>query len=260
MLNMAVEEIAKVDAACALILMVQELGTLPIQLFGSDELKERFLPRCATGEYSPAFALSEPEAGSDPAGMKTTRGPRRRGMGHQRDKNWITNLGVADFYIVFAVTDRENRRMTAFVVEADRPGFSVGKLEHKLGIRASPTGQPIFEDVRVPQANVIGRSARACRSPWGRSSGRDWERPRRPSGSPRARPTTRSAMRASAGSSARRSTSSRRSSSSSPTWKPAPRPRASCSTRPARWPIRAIRSARSTPRWRRSSAPTPRWP
>jgi len=75
-------------------------------------------------------------------------------------KNWITNLGVADFYIVFAVSDRENRRMTAFVVEADRPGFSVGKLEHKLGIRASPTGQPIFEDVRVPQANVIGEVGR----------------------------------------------------------------------------------------------------
>src|SRR5271167_1269025 len=72
MLNMAVEEIAKVDAACALILMVQELGTLPIQLFGSGELKERFLPRCATGELSPAFALSEPEAGSDPGGMNTT--------------------------------------------------------------------------------------------------------------------------------------------------------------------------------------------
>src|SRR5258707_1104161 len=74
MLNMAVEEIAKVDASCALILMVQELGTLPIQLFGSDQLKERFLPRCATGEWSPAFALSEPEAGSDPPGVETTAG------------------------------------------------------------------------------------------------------------------------------------------------------------------------------------------
>ena len=62
-------------------------------------------------------------------------------------KNWISNLGVADFYIVFAVSDSETRRLTAFVVEADRPGFSVGKLEHKLGIRASPTGQPIFEEV-----------------------------------------------------------------------------------------------------------------
>jgi alkylation response protein AidB-like acyl-CoA dehydrogenase len=160
MLNMAIEEIAKVDASCALILMVQELGTLPIQLFGSDELKQRFLPACASGEQSPAFALSEPEAGSDPAGMKTTALLDGEEWVINGTKNWITNLGVADFYIVFAVTDRENRRMTAFVVEADRPGFSVGKLEHKLGIRASPTGQPIFEDVRVPQSNVIGEVGR----------------------------------------------------------------------------------------------------
>jgi alkylation response protein AidB-like acyl-CoA dehydrogenase len=157
MLNMAVEEIAKVDAACALILMVQELGTLPLQLFGSDELKERFLPRCATGEWSPAFALSEPEAGSDPAGMKTTAVQDGEEWIINGTKNWISNLGVADFYVTFAVTDRETRRLTAFVVEADRPGFSVGKLEHKLGIRASPTGQPIFEDVRVPAENVIGQ-------------------------------------------------------------------------------------------------------
>jgi len=156
MLNMAVEEIAKVDASCALMLMVQELGTLPIQLFGSDELKDRFLPRCATGELSPAFALSEPEAGSDPAGMRTTATQEGEEWVISGTKNWISNLGIADFYIVFAVSDRDSRRMTAFVVEADRPGFSVGKLEHKLGIRASPTGQPIFEDVRVPQANVIG--------------------------------------------------------------------------------------------------------
>jgi len=160
MLNMAVEEIAKVDAACALILMVQELGTLPIQLHGTDELKERFLPRCATGETSPAFALSEPEAGSDPAGMKTTAVLDGDEWVINGTKNWISNLGIADFYVVFAVTDRENRRMTAFVVEADRPGFSVGKLEHKLGIRASPTGQPIFENVRVPQDNVIGEVGR----------------------------------------------------------------------------------------------------
>ncbi|TMM16158.1 MAG: acyl-CoA dehydrogenase, partial [Actinobacteria bacterium] len=156
MLNMAVEELAKVDASCALILMVQELGTLPIQLFGSDELKERFLPRCATGEWSPAFALSEPEAGSDPAGMKTTAVADGDEWVISGAKNWISNLGIADFYICFAITDREARRSTAFVVEADRPGFSVGKLEHKLGIRASPTGQPVFDEVRVPAANVIG--------------------------------------------------------------------------------------------------------
>jgi alkylation response protein AidB-like acyl-CoA dehydrogenase len=156
MLNMAIEEIAKVDASCALILMVQDLGTLPIQLFGSEELKERLLPRCATGEWSPAFALSEPEAGSDPSGMKTTAVKDGEEWVINGTKNWITNLGIADFYICFAVTDRDTRRMTAFVVEADRPGFSVGKLEHKLGIRGSPTGQPIFDDVRVPQENMIG--------------------------------------------------------------------------------------------------------
>jgi alkylation response protein AidB-like acyl-CoA dehydrogenase len=72
-------------------------------------------------------------------------------------KNWISNSGVADFYIVFAVTDRTDRRITAFIVEKDRPGFSIGKLEHKLGIKGSPTGSPVLEDVRVPNENVIGQ-------------------------------------------------------------------------------------------------------
>src|SRR3984893_7879955 len=159
MLNMAVEEIAKACASTALILMVQELGTLPIRLFGSEELKQRFLPRCATGEWSPAFALSEPEAGSDPGGMITKAVKDGDGWMIDGTKNWITNLGIADFYVVFAVTDRDAGHahgITAFVVEADRPGFSVGKLEHKLGLRGSPTGQPIFENVRVPAGNLVG--------------------------------------------------------------------------------------------------------
>src|SRR6201996_1350152 len=159
MLNMAVEEIAKACASTALILMIQELGTLPIKLFGSDELKDRFLPRCASGEWSPAFALSEPEAGSDPGGMITRAVKDGDEWVIDGTKNWITNLGVADFYVVFAVTDREaghSHGITAFVVEADRPGFSVGKLEHKLGIRGSPTGQPIFDGVRVPAENIVG--------------------------------------------------------------------------------------------------------
>jgi alkylation response protein AidB-like acyl-CoA dehydrogenase len=159
MLNMAVEEIAKACASTALILMVQELGTLPIKLHGSEELKDRFLPRCATGEWSPAFALSEPEAGSDPGGMITRAVKDGDEWVISGTKNWITNLGIADFYVCFAVTDRDvghAHGITAFVVEADRPGFSVGKLEHKLGIRGSPTGQPIFDDVRVPEENVVG--------------------------------------------------------------------------------------------------------
>jgi alkylation response protein AidB-like acyl-CoA dehydrogenase len=156
MLQIAVEEIAKACASSALILMVQELGTLPIALFGSDELKERLLPRCATGEWSPAFALSEPEAGSDPAALRTTAVRDGDEWVINGAKNWITNSGVADFYVVFALTDRESRRLSAFVVESDREGFSVGKLEHKLGIKGSPTGSPTFEDVRVPAANLIG--------------------------------------------------------------------------------------------------------
>jgi alkylation response protein AidB-like acyl-CoA dehydrogenase len=156
---MAIEEIAKACASTALILMIQELGTLPIKLFGSPELQARFLPRCASGEWSPAFALSEPEAGSDPGGMITRAVRDGDEWVIDGTKNWITNLGVADFYAVFAVTDRDaghSHGITAFVVEADRPGFSVGKLEHKMGIRGSPTGQPIFEGVRVPDANRIG--------------------------------------------------------------------------------------------------------
>jgi acyl-CoA dehydrogenase len=156
MLQMAVEEIAQACASSALILMVQELGTLPIQLFGSDDLKARYLPRCATGEWTPAFCLSEPEAGSDPASMRTHAVRDGDEWVLNGTKNWITNAGVADFYVVFAMTDREARRLSAFVVDASSPGLSIGKLEHKLGIKGSPTGSPVFEDVRVPHENLIG--------------------------------------------------------------------------------------------------------
>jgi len=163
MLNIAVEEVAKACASSALILMIQELGTLPLRLFGTDEQKQRFLPRCASGEWSPAFALSEPEAGSDPGGMRTRAVRDGDEWVIDGTKNWITNLGVADFYICFAVTDPDeghSRGISAFVVEADRAGFSVGKLEKKMGIRGSPTGQPIFDNVRVPAENLIGEENR----------------------------------------------------------------------------------------------------
>jgi alkylation response protein AidB-like acyl-CoA dehydrogenase len=159
MLNMAIEEVSKACASTALMLMVQELGSLPVQLFGSDEMKQRILPKLASGEWTPAFALSEPEAGSDPGGMITKAVRDGDEWVITGTKNWISNLGIADYYVVFAVTDADaghSRGITAFVVEADRPGFSVGKLEHKLGIKGSPTGQPIFDDVRVPAENVIG--------------------------------------------------------------------------------------------------------
>src|ERR1700750_1403898 len=155
-LQIAVEEIARACASSALILMIQELGTLPIQLFGTDEQKERFLPRCASGKWSPAFALSEPEAGSDRAALRTTAVRDGDEWVINGQKNWITNAGIADFYVVFAKTDRERNRSSCFVVEADREGFDPGKLEHKLGIKGSPTGAPSFTDVRVPADHLIG--------------------------------------------------------------------------------------------------------
>ena len=156
MLQIAVEELAKASAAVALILMIQELGTLPIQLFGSEEQKRHWLPPCASGEWSPAFCLSEPDAGSDPSAMRTTAVRDGDEWVLNGTKNWITNATIADFYVVFAVTDQTARRSTAFIVEKDRPGFTVPRLEHKLGIHGSPTGAPVLEDVRIPDANRIG--------------------------------------------------------------------------------------------------------
>jgi len=161
-LNIAIEELAKACASTALILMVQELGSLPIKLFGSEELKQRYLPRLASGEWTPAFALSEVEAGSDPGGMRTRAVRHGDGWVLNGEKNWITNLGIADLFVVFAVTDPDeghSRGISAFVVERDWPGVSIGKLEHKMGIRGSPTGQPVFADVRVPAENLIGEES-----------------------------------------------------------------------------------------------------
>ena len=155
----AIEEVAKACASSALILAVQDLGTLPIRLAGSPELQDRVLPRFASGEWLAAFALSEPDAGSDPGAMRTRA--RRSGDGWVIDgaKNWISNAGVASAYVVFAVTDPSvpySKGITAFLVEADSPGFAVTRLEHKMGMRGSPTGQLAFDAVPVPDANVIG--------------------------------------------------------------------------------------------------------
>jgi alkylation response protein AidB-like acyl-CoA dehydrogenase len=163
MLQIAVEEIARADASCALMLMVQELGTLPVAMFGSQELRDRVLPRCASGEWLPAFALSEAEAGSDAAAMRTIATLDGGDWVINGAKSWISNAGVADVYVVFALTDRAQGRATAFLVEADRPGLSISSYEHKLGIRGSPTGSPTFDGVRVPRENVIGEVGRGMR-------------------------------------------------------------------------------------------------
>jgi alkylation response protein AidB-like acyl-CoA dehydrogenase len=154
-----VEEIAKACASSALIVAVQELGALPILIGGSDEQKRRFIPKLASGELIAAYALSEVGSGSDAAGSMRTRA-RRDGDDYIIDGNkiWITQGSVADVVTVFAVTDASKgpNGISAFVVEKGTPGFSVGKLEKKMGIRGSPTVELVFENCRVPAANLLG--------------------------------------------------------------------------------------------------------
>jgi alkylation response protein AidB-like acyl-CoA dehydrogenase len=154
----AIEEVSKVCATSGLILAVQELGSLGIKLAGSDEQKQRWLPRLASGEWLCAYALSESGSGSDSAAMRTTA--RREGDEYILDgsKRFITNAGVASLYTVFAKTDPESGHsgISAFVVEADAPGFDVARLEPKMGIKGSTTGELVFEECRIPAGNLLG--------------------------------------------------------------------------------------------------------
>jgi alkylation response protein AidB-like acyl-CoA dehydrogenase len=161
MLCVAIEEVAKACASSSLLLAAQDLSSLPIRIAGSEALKQRVLPRMASGEWLGAFALSEPDAGSDPGAMRMRAERVDGGWRLNGAKNWITNAGVADLYVVFAVSDPQtsaSHGISAFVVEADRPGLSISRLEHKMGMRGSPTGQPVFEDVLVPEENLIGEA------------------------------------------------------------------------------------------------------
>jgi alkylation response protein AidB-like acyl-CoA dehydrogenase len=154
-----VEEVAKACATSALIIAVQELGALPILIAGDDEQKKRFIRKLASGEWTAAYALTEVGSGSDAAGSMRTRAVRD-GDDYVLDgsKIWITQGNIADVVTVFAVTDPEKgpNGISAFVVEKGTPGFSVGKLEKKMGIRGSPTVELIFEKCRVPAANRLG--------------------------------------------------------------------------------------------------------
>ena len=154
----AVEEVSKACATSGLILAVQELGSLGLKLAGTDDQKERYLPRLASGEWLCAYALSEAGAGSD-AGAMSTRA-RRDGDEYVLDggKRFITNAGVAHLYTVFAKTTGDDGRdaITAFVVESETPGFAVTRLEPKMGISGSTTGELVFEGARVPAANRLG--------------------------------------------------------------------------------------------------------
>ncbi len=159
-LVLAVEEISKVCVSSSLILSVQSLGSLPIALGGTDAQKRRFLPPLARGEQLAAYALTEPGSGSDAGGMRTRAVRHGDTYVLNGSKTFITGGSVADTIVVFARTDRdgqgEARDISAFVVEKSMPGFRVGKLEKKLGIRGSPTAQLFFEDVAVPEANLLG--------------------------------------------------------------------------------------------------------
>ncbi len=159
MLCAAIEEIAKGCASSSLMVAAQDLSSLPMKLAGSDELKDRILPHMASGEWLGAFCLSEPDAGSDPGAMRTRATKVDGGWKLNGAKNWITNSGVADVYVTFAVTDPEvkfSHGITCFAVMGDADGFRIDALEKKMGMKGSPTGQPVYEDVFVPDEDVIG--------------------------------------------------------------------------------------------------------
>src|SRR5207253_1814914 len=155
---LAIEELWRVCAATGLILAVQELDSVGIKVAETDEQKERWLPRLASGEWLPAYALTEPGSGSDSAAMRSEA--RREGDDYvlNGSKRFITNAGVAGLYVVFAKTDPEagHSGISAFVVEADTPGLEVGRIEPKMGIKGSTTGEIFFNDCRVPVENLLG--------------------------------------------------------------------------------------------------------
>ena len=153
-----IEEVARACASSSLIPAVNKLGTMPLLLAGSEELKQRYLPPVASGEAMFSYCLSEPEAGSDAASMKTRAVADGDGYVLDGVKRWITNAGVSDYYTVFAVTDptARSRGISAFVIEKSDPGVSFGAPEKKLGIKGSPTCEVYLDSVRVPASRMIG--------------------------------------------------------------------------------------------------------
>ncbi|MGD6856132.1 acyl-CoA dehydrogenase [Bacillus infantis] len=156
----AVEELSRVCASTGVTLSAHtSLAGWPIYKFGSEEQKQKYLKPMAQGEKIGAYGLTEPGSGSDAGGMRTTARLDGDDYVLNGSKIFITNGGIADIYVVFALTDPESRQKgtTAFIIESDFPGFSVGKKEKKLGIRSSPTTEIIFEDCRVPKENMLGK-------------------------------------------------------------------------------------------------------
>jgi alkylation response protein AidB-like acyl-CoA dehydrogenase len=152
-----IEEIARACASTSVTLLISKLGMLPVMNFASETVKQRYLPKIATGESQASYCLSEAGAGSDVASMRTRAVRDGDHYVVSGTKMWITNAGISDTYTVFAKTDPEagHRGISCFVVEKDW-GVEVSKLEHKLGLRASPTGEVVFDEVRVPVENRVG--------------------------------------------------------------------------------------------------------
>lgn len=153
------EELSKACGGISLAFAGTALGTLPIIIAGSDEQKEKYLPSIAAGERLAAFALTEPQAGSDAAGIRTTAIRDGDHFVVNGIKQWITNGGDAEIYTVVVMTNPEKgpRGASTLVIEKDTPGFGFGKKEDKMGIRASSTRELVFEDCRVPVENLLGR-------------------------------------------------------------------------------------------------------
>ncbi len=156
---MAIEELSRHCATTGLLLAVQQLGSLPIILAGNEQQKRKYLPRLASGEWLAAFGLTEAGSGSDAAAMRTTAVRKGNKYILNGSKRFITNGGLAQVTSVFALTEPEKgtRGISAFIVEKDFPGFSVGRIEDKMGIKGSQTAELIFTDCEVPVENLLGR-------------------------------------------------------------------------------------------------------
>jgi alkylation response protein AidB-like acyl-CoA dehydrogenase len=164
--SILVEELARADATTSLIPIVQKLGALPLLLAGNDEQKARYVPRLASGEWLIAFALTEAAAGSDVAANRMRAVRDGDAYVLNGAKRFITHGSVANVVTVFALTDPSaggRKGMTAFIVETDTPGFAAPRVEHKMGIRGSPTAELTFDDVRVPESNRLGADGEGFR-------------------------------------------------------------------------------------------------
>jgi alkylation response protein AidB-like acyl-CoA dehydrogenase len=155
-----IEEVARVDASASLIPAVNKLGSVPIMLAASEHLKQQVLPQIASGEAMISYGLSEREAGSDAAAMRTRARLEGDTWVLNGAKAWITNAGVSRWYTVMAVTDPEKgaNGISAFAVHADDPGFSVGPKERKMGIKGSPTCELHFDDATIPADRLVGET------------------------------------------------------------------------------------------------------